>query len=153
MPEKSWIQISRDLRERKKKDRNAKEPCRRGNDRSPPRQMNQTSTCVFQCVRGNGIAVAQLLQNWSQGKERPQPECNASGISNRVVENDSFEKTIAQRAVAKQRINDDGVVPNVENTSEQLWDERRQRDPKKCVTSVLMLGFNAASMVENNRVE
>lgn len=118
-------------RQRNQENGNAEEPRNRRDDRARPWQVDQTPPGQIKLFAWNDFATKQATRNGSKRKDQPHPDDNRSRKSDGVPYNYRIDEPVTKTRSAQQRIDNLEVLPNVEDASQQLWNERRQRNDEK----------------------
>src|SRR4029077_2794079 len=98
MPEQARIQWILDLSQRADKDWYAQEPGDAANRRCKPRQMNQAPTRLCEFVKRRSLIIGFRLKPMKQIPKRKdsfQPQIDAEGINNGVVDDHRSEETLS----------------------------------------------------------
>ena len=74
------------------------------------------------------------MKDRARGKNDAQPESDREGINDYVVNDDSKGKTATKRLSNEKRRDNDGVVPDVEDATEHLWNGWGQAGNEQAVT-------------------
>ena len=85
-----------------------------------------------------------MPQSMKGGRERTDPlhpKPDSERESDRVINNASMDKTLLQFRRGQHRLNDGGVIPNVEGASQNLGDKRRQRGDEQRVAATDLAYF------------
>src|SRR5712691_5405614 len=95
--------------------------------------MHQPPPQRVEPLRWKRFAAIQIVQRWSQRKNQPQPDGERDWISDRVPKNDGKNEAIHQSRRAQQRVDDDHVVPGVEDAPDDLGKEWCESDDEQRV--------------------
>src|SRR5205814_7566742 len=135
MPEKLGTNRSARRGQRQNKSRNAAEPGHARNRKSNPWQVNYAPLSPIDFFRHDWVAPDHFAKNSAQRKNHINPDRDRHWINCGIVKNHGGSEAMPQFIRHQQRLDDNGVVPDVERTSEHLRDDGRERSDEKAITA------------------
>src|SRR5579884_568018 len=133
MPEQPRIERILYLKKGADKNRDAQKPSGTTNERRKPGQMNEAPPRLRQRWRVHRRARLKAAIESTERKNSLQPHKDADRVNDTVVNHDRLEKAALQIRRTQQRLDDRGVVPDVECAAENLRNNGRKRSEQKTI--------------------